>query len=69
MTDEGSFPTIYLHIGTPKSGTTYLQSRMEANRERAREQGLLWPGPRWGVQVEAVRVPLEHGPEVRRELG
>lgn len=53
--DEGSYPTIYLHIGTPKSGTTYLQSRMEANRARAMEQGLLWPGPRWGVQVEAVR--------------
>lgn len=48
-------PTIYLHIGTPKSGTTYLQSRLDANRQPASEQGLLWPGPRWGVHVEAVR--------------
>lgn len=48
-------PTIYLHIGTPKSGTTYLQSRLDANRQAASDQGLLWPGPRWGVHVEAVR--------------
>lgn len=48
-------PTIYLHIGTPKSGTTYLQSRFDANHEPASDQGLLWPGPRWGTHVEAVR--------------
>lgn len=52
---EGELPIVYLHIGTPKSGTTYLQSRLDTNRERAAEQGLMWPGPRWGVQVEAVR--------------
>jgi hypothetical protein len=46
--------TIYLHIGTPKSGTTYLQSRLEANHEVAAAQGLLWPGPEWGLQVRAV---------------
>jgi hypothetical protein len=48
-------PTVFLHIGTPKSGTTYLQSRFAANDVAAREQGLLWPGPRWGAHVEAVR--------------
>jgi len=47
-------PTIFLHIGTPKSGTTYLQSRMVANHEQAKEQGLLWPGPAWKAHVEAV---------------
>src|SRR5680860_325882 len=47
-------PTIFLHIGTPKSGTTYLQSRMVANHEQAQEQGLLWPGPAWKAHVEAV---------------
>src|SRR5581483_530154 len=45
----------FLHIGTPKSGTTYLQSRFAANAAPAREQGLLWPGPRSGTHVEAVR--------------
>jgi hypothetical protein len=47
-------PTLYLHIGTPKSGTTYLQSRLEANHQHAAAQGLLWPGPQWGVQMRAV---------------
>lgn len=36
--------TVYLHIGTPKSGTTYLQQVLAANRETLREQGLLYPG-------------------------
>lgn len=50
-----STPTVYLHIGTPKSGTTYLQSRFSANHELAAQQGLLWPGPSWGRHVSAVR--------------
>ena len=53
--DSGTGPTVFLHVGTPKSGTTYLQSRFANNADRALEQGLLWPGPRWGVHVDAVR--------------
>ncbi len=34
---EADLPTVFLHIGTPKSGTTYLQSRLDSNRELARE--------------------------------
>lgn len=52
---EGGVPTVYLHIGTPKSGTTYLQSRFAVNQDRAAAQGLLWPGPSWGRHVDAVR--------------
>ncbi len=52
--DDGA-PTIYLHIGTPKSGTTYLQSRIVDNRDRAADQGLLWPGRSWGLHVAAAR--------------
>lgn len=48
-------PTVYLHIGTPKSATTYIQSRFARNHERAAEQGLLWPGPRWGVHGAAAK--------------
>jgi hypothetical protein len=48
-----SAPTVFLHIGTPKSATSYLQSRFMANPERAARQGLLWPGPRWGRHVRA----------------
>ena len=51
---EAGQRTIYLHVGTPKSGTTFLQSRMEANHRLAADQGLLWPGPGWGRQVRAV---------------
>lgn len=38
---------LFLHVGTPKSGTTFLQSVWWANREALLEQGLLLPG--WGV--------------------
>ncbi len=58
-------PTIFLHIGTPKSGTTYLQSRMVVNHDQAREQGLLWPGPEWKTHVEAVEDLRRLGPRMQ----
>jgi hypothetical protein len=53
--DVTTHPTVFLHIGTPKSGTTYLQSRIVRNRRRAAAQGLLWPGQGWSAHVEGVR--------------
>ena len=35
---------VYFHIATPKTGTTYLQSILWANRGSLREAGLLLPG-------------------------
>ncbi|HEX2312427.1 MAG TPA: hypothetical protein VHJ17_01750 [Thermomonospora sp.] len=35
---------VYLHLGTPKSGTTYLQNVLWRNREALREHGVLYPG-------------------------
>ena len=35
---------VFLHIGLPKTGTTYLQTVMWADRERMRAQGVLLPG-------------------------
>jgi hypothetical protein len=35
---------VYFHIATPKTGTTYLQSILWANREALREAGVLLPG-------------------------
>ena len=35
---------VVLHIGTPKSGTTYLQELMWQSRERLLEAGVLYPG-------------------------
>jgi hypothetical protein len=37
-------PRIYLHIGEPKTGTTFLQDALWANRARLTAQGLLLPG-------------------------
>jgi hypothetical protein len=35
---------VFVHIGLPKTGTTYLQTVMWADRERMRDQGVLLPG-------------------------
>lgn len=35
---------VFLHIGLPKTGTTYLQQVVWANRDRLRSAGLLVPG-------------------------
>ncbi len=50
-------PTVYLHIGTFKSGTSYLQSVLVRNRDLLAKHGVLFPtGERkWGTQVRAVR--------------
>ncbi|HEX3337383.1 MAG TPA: hypothetical protein VHS54_13055 [Jatrophihabitans sp.] len=37
-------PTVFLHIGAPKSGTTYLQTILFNNRAALRADGLLYPG-------------------------
>lgn len=47
-------PTVYLHIGTPKSGTSYLQGRLSANNAAVAEQGIYWAQP-WHRQVQAAR--------------
>ena len=37
---------LYVHVGAPKSGTTYLQSRLLANRRALQQHGLTYPlGP------------------------
>jgi hypothetical protein len=35
---------VFLHLGLPKTGTTYLQTVMWADREQMRAQGVLLPG-------------------------
>lgn len=35
---------VYLHVGAPKSGTTYLQGVLESNRDRLAEAGVLVVG-------------------------
>ena len=38
--------SVFLHIGLPKTGTTYLQRVLHANRSALQAQGLLYPGKR-----------------------
>ena len=45
---------VVIHIGLMKSGTTFLQGRLNANREELAEQGVLFPGPNWRRHVNAV---------------
>jgi hypothetical protein len=35
---------VYLHVGAPKTGTTYLQDRLGRNTETLAEHGVLYPG-------------------------
>ncbi|GEP38755.1 hypothetical protein NPS01_24180 [Nocardioides psychrotolerans] len=45
---------VVLHVGLMKSGTSYVQQRLEANRDLLLERGVLLPGERWRDQVLAV---------------
>ena len=38
---------MFLHVGSPKTGTTFLQDVLWSQREAAGEQGLLLPGERF----------------------
>ncbi len=46
---------VYLHVGPHKTGTTYVQSLLMANRDRLAEQGVLFPRKTFGGQSRAVR--------------
>ena len=62
---------VVLHVGAMKSGTTFLQSTLYANRLRLAELGVLVAGERWGAQVDAVLDVLgrTHHPTGRSVVG
>lgn len=47
--------TVYLHVGLMKSGTSFLQQKLQANTEALAAQGILFPGEAWRDQVRAVQ--------------
>jgi len=49
---------VVLHVGTMKSGTSYLQTLLFAQKERLADTGVLVPGRAWIDQVRAVRHAL-----------
>ncbi len=44
---------VYLHIGSPKTGTTYIQNTLWANRSVLKDDGVLLPGKDRFSRVEA----------------
>ena len=66
---------VFLHIGLPKTGTTYLQTVMWADRERMREQGVLLPGRERRDHLWSTRIIREdphldtYGERVRESWG
>lgn len=49
---------VVLHVGTMKSGTSYLQALLFAEKPRLAEAGVLVPGKAWTDQARAVRQAL-----------
>lgn len=45
---------VVLHIGAPKTGTSFIQSVLSNNRPLLLSRGVLWPGQTWNEQVRAV---------------
>ena len=58
---------VVFHVGAPKTGTTFLQQVLFANKARLQEQGVLVPGDEWGVHAGAA-VGLRQGPGGRRRI-
>lgn len=52
---------VVLHIGTMKSGTTFLQNVVANNREVLREQGVSFVGAKWRDQIKAAQDVIERG--------
>ncbi|HSK32440.1 MAG TPA: hypothetical protein VK903_03070, partial [Propionicimonas sp.] len=48
-------PRVILHVGAMKSGTSYVQAMLYANKEILAERGVLVPGATWSDQVRAVQ--------------
>ena len=56
-----SAPTIVLHIGAMKTGTSYLQSVLEQDKDLLAQRGIFWPGTSWKDQRLAVQDLLASG--------
>jgi hypothetical protein len=46
---------VFLHVGPMKTGTTFLQQLMVANKDRLATAGYLFPGDVWARQVRGTR--------------
>lgn len=65
---------VFLHVGVPKSGTTYLQSRLHTNRHELRRHGVHYPHgplgePRLHYWAALEVTGTDHGVHPRRVAG
>jgi hypothetical protein len=51
---------VFLHVGAPKTGTTYLQDTLAANQELLARHGLTYPETRSGSHFEAAIDLIDH---------
>jgi hypothetical protein len=59
-------PTVYLHIGIAKTGTTYLQDILWRERKALAKHGVVYPGASYGAQfLAAVDLRGGEGPLAR----
>ncbi len=58
--------TVNLHIGTFKTGTSYLQSVLVHSERQLADAGVLWPGRAWADQVAAARAVMKSRPGKRQ---
>ena len=52
---------VVLHVGLMKSGTTFVQQQLFANRDGLESAGVVLPGRSWAAQVGGVRGALKNG--------
>jgi hypothetical protein len=52
---------VVLHIGSMKSGTSFIQNVLGNNREALAQHGISFAGERWRDQVTAVQDLIAHG--------
>lgn len=57
---------VFLHVGTPKTGTSYLQSVLWANKPRMLRQGMLLPLEAVGMHYEAAIMVRGYKPSQAR---
>ncbi|MEO8105814.1 MAG: hypothetical protein ABI720_00715 [Actinomycetes bacterium] len=58
--------TVNLHVGTFKTGTSYLQSVLVHSRSQLADAGVLWPGRAWADQVAATKGLMTSRPDKRQ---
>ena len=54
---------VYLHIGSPKTGTTFIQNTLWANRASLRDDGVLLPGQSRFARVRAAGAMMSWHPD------